>query len=131
MEKIYSLKQKKKTRQNTGVFNTYTSSGLAHYLLCGDSLSTNFLMMKTDSYNTSTYRAFYFDNSLCIWVCVKQPFIFAAWTGYMYLFPHSFTPPITCRNHIESDICASPQSYQESSFLLLLLKEISYFVLTE
>ena len=83
--------QKKKTWQNIGAINTYTSSGLAHYLLCGDSLSTNFLFMKADCYNTSTDWTFNLDNALCIRVCIEQPLISAAWTSYMYLFLHDST----------------------------------------
>ena len=83
--------KKKKAWQNTGAINTYTSSGLAHYLLCGDSLSTNFLFMKADCYNTSTNGTLDFDNALCIWVCVKQSFISATWTSYVYFFLHGST----------------------------------------
>lgn len=73
------------------LFSTYTSSGLAHYLLCGDSLSTNFLLMKADCYNTSTNGTFDFDNALCIRVCIEQPLISATWTSYVYLFLHDST----------------------------------------
>ena len=73
------------------LFSTYTSSGLAHYLLCGDSLSTNFLLMTADCYNPSTNRTFDFDNALCIRVCIEQPLISAAWTSYMYFFLHDST----------------------------------------
>ena len=83
--------KKKKAWQNTGAINTYTSSGLAHYLLCGDSLSTNFLFMKADCYYTSTNGTFDFDNALCIRVCIEQPLISAAWTSYMYFFLHDST----------------------------------------
>ena len=99
--------KKKKAWQNTGAINTYTSSGLAHYLLCGDSLSTNFLLMKADCYNTSTNGALNLDNPLCIRVCIEQPLISATWTSYVYFFLHNSTPPITYRNHMESEIGVS------------------------
>ena len=69
-------------------YYTHTSSGLAHYLLCGDSLSTNFLLMKADCYNTSTNGTLDFDNALCIRVCIEQPLISATWTSYVYFFLH-------------------------------------------
>ena len=79
--------KKKKAWQNIGAINTYTSSGLAHYLLCGDSLSTNFLFMKADCYHCSTDRAFYFNNAFNLFrICVKQSFIFTTWTSHM---PHA------------------------------------------
>ena len=73
------------------LFSTYTSSSLAHYLLYGDSLSTNFLLMKADCYNTSTNGTLNFDNAFCIRVCIEQPLISATWTSYVYFFLHDST----------------------------------------
>lgn len=67
---------------------THTSSGLAHYLLCGDLLSTNTLMMKADSNHSFTDRTLNFNDPFRIWICIKQSFIFATWTGYMHIVSH-------------------------------------------
>lgn len=60
------------------------------FLLCTDSLSTNFLLMKADRYHCSTDRAFYFNNAFNLFrICVKQSFIFTTWTSHMH-FLHNF-----------------------------------------
>ena len=81
----------KRPNENTGASCTYISSGPSHYLLCGDSLSTNFLMMKADCNHTSTDGTFNLYDSFCIRLSIKQSFIFTTWTSYMYFIPHGST----------------------------------------
>lgn len=47
------------------------SSGLAHYLLCGDSLSTNVLQMKADCDYSFTDRTLNFYNALRVWIRIE------------------------------------------------------------
>lgn len=64
------------------------------FSLCGDSLSTNFLISEADRYHRFTNRTFYFNHSnCCFWISIKQPFIFTKWTSHMH-FLHFSSPPV-------------------------------------
>lgn len=70
-------------------------------LLCADSLSTNFLLMKADCYYSFTDRAFDFNNTFITRICIKQSLILAARTCYMYFLCQSLSPPFSDHNSME------------------------------
>ena len=66
-------------------YYTHTSSGLAHYLLCGYLLGTNLLQMKAYGNDSFTHRTFNLNYSLCCaWVSVEQSSVFTTRTCYMH-----------------------------------------------
>ena len=66
-------------------YYTHTSSGLAHYLLCGYLLGTNLLQMKAYGNDSFAHRTFNLNYSLCCaWVSVEQSSVFTTRTCYMH-----------------------------------------------
>ena len=83
-EKKFSVKTEKDLTKYRWYY-THTSSGLAHYLLCGYLLGTNLLQMKAYGNDSFAHRTFNLDYSLCCaWVSVEQSSVFTTRTCYMH-----------------------------------------------